>query len=121
MGDAVPGGILIVDDESVLTAVLAEVFDSEGFTVRTAPNGAIALNEHTRDPADIILSDVMMPVLDGLALIGALRERGDSTPVILMSAASHWVTATPDIPIVRKPFDINDVVEAVRAIVPPGD
>jgi len=116
-----PCSILIVDDESILAMLLADVFNDEGFTVRTAPNGAAALDEHARDPADLILSDVMMPIIDGLTLISVLRQRGDPTPVVLMSAVSPWVPTPPDVPILRKPFDIDHLLTVVCARVPPDE
>lgn len=111
-----PPDILIVDDEPILATVLAELLDSEGFVVRTAPNGAVALAEHTRLPADVILSDVMMPVVDGPTLVNELRRRGDSTPVVLLSAAPQRGERPPNVPFVPKPFDIDELLRVLNTV-----
>ncbi len=57
-----PNALLIVDDESLLVTVLTTFLDKEGFTVRTAPNGAVALTFHDEVSARLVLSDLMMPL-----------------------------------------------------------
>ncbi len=110
----VPPGILIVDDEPVLTAVLAEFLEDEGFQVRTAPNGAAALAAHLQTPADLILSDLMMPIMDGDTLVQELHQRGDDTPVVLMSAAGHFNGLSRRIQFLRKPFGLDEILVAVQ-------
>jgi len=113
-GDAVPTGILVVDDEPVLTSILTEFLTGEGFQVRTAPNGAVALDAQTHIPADLILSDIVMPIMDGYTLVEKLRQRGDHTPVVLMSAAGHFNGLARCVRFLRKPFDLDEVLALVR-------
>ena len=110
-----PRSILIVDDEPIIAATLAALFADEGYRVRQAFDGQAALDLVDRDPPDLIVTDVMMPLVDGVTLTRRLRERGDPTPVVLMSA----VYAAVDIPGVRflpKPFDLDAVVAAVGRV-----
>jgi DNA-binding response OmpR family regulator len=109
-----PAGLLIVDDEVVLTTVLADFFVSEGFAVRTAHNGATALAAHTHAPATVILSDIMMPIMDGYTLVQELRSRGDLTPVVLMSAAGHFDGRSRHVQFLRKPFDLDEALAVVH-------
>jgi two-component system alkaline phosphatase synthesis response regulator PhoP len=107
--------ILVVDDERTICDLLADLFEDEGFDVRRAYDGstALALAEHERP--DLILSDVMMPGLDGVTLTRHLRDRGLRTPVVLMSA----VYADIDLPHVRfvpKPFDVDDILAVVERL-----
>ncbi len=105
--------ILVVDDEPLLATILAVFLEEEGFLVRTARNGVEALVAHDQAPADLILSDVMMPILDGLTLVSDLRLRDDPTPVVLMSAESGWVDLPVDVLFVAKPFDLDELLSAV--------
>ena len=107
-----PPAVLVVDDELPLRQILADILTDEGFDVRSAPDGQAALTLHHETPADVILSDMMMPRLDGLGLVAALRESNDPTPIVLMSAAPR--PPLPDgIAWIAKPFDLDAVVEAV--------
>jgi two-component system response regulator AtoC len=120
----VPAEILVVDDEPSIASALAIVLIDEGHTVHTAQNGAEAVALLTRRPVDLIVSDVMMPMIDGLTLVRHLRRRGDRTPVVLMSAAPSAVVPPPGVRLIPKPFDLDemlDVVAGALADPPAGD
>lgn len=107
-----PALILVVDDESLIRDVLAEMLFDEGFRVHTAPDGQQALDQIGFEPPDLIISDVSMPKLDGVSLVHRLRERGDGMPVILMSA--RYVTVDlPGVRFIPKPFDIDHLAATV--------
>jgi DNA-binding response OmpR family regulator len=108
--------ILIVDDDPAIVAVLEQLLDDEGFEVRYALDGREALSEIRRIHPDVILSDIMMPTLDGVELTRALRDQGDPTPVVLMSAVFAGVDL-PGVRFIAKPFDVDQLVHVVhRAI-----
>lgn len=106
--------ILVVDDEHDITEVLAEVFDQEGYRVQRADNGRQVLDTIERDPPDVIITDVMMPVIDGVTLTRHLRDRGDQTPVVLMSAAFRDL-ALPGVRFVPKPFNLDHILRTVAS------
>jgi DNA-binding response OmpR family regulator len=108
--------ILIVDDEPSILEALAMALSDEGHIVRTARNGAEALDQLQAEPVDLIVSDVMMPKIDGHMLVDELRRRGDETPIMLMSAAAHAVRTTPGIPLLRKPFDLDELLSLVERV-----
>jgi DNA-binding response OmpR family regulator len=110
--------ILIVDDEPTLRESLANLFRDEGFFVRTAEDGLEALLLQRQTPADLILSDVNMPLVEGPDLIAELREAGDRTPVVLMSAANLPVCDLPGVRSLAKPFDLETVLALVTEVVP---
>jgi DNA-binding response OmpR family regulator len=108
--------VLVVDDERYIVDLLADLLEEEGYLVQRAYDGASAFEIIERDAPDLILADVMMPYLDGLALVGKLRERGMNVPIILMSAA-----VTPryaDVTFVPKPFDIDHVLHVIARELP---
>ena len=82
--------ILIVDDEPNFRHVMATVLLDAGYSVETAADGHIALEIIDVAPPDLIITDVMMPHLDGWALLNHAHERNPSLPVVLMSAGD-WI------------------------------
>jgi CheY-like chemotaxis protein len=102
--------VLIVDDDRPIVEALAGVLTEEGYQVRKAYDGLSALQEAEIQPPDLVLSDIAMPGMNGIALAERLRER--RIPVVLLSAA----VADPrlaDVPFVPKPFDLDLIVEVV--------
>jgi DNA-binding NtrC family response regulator len=80
-----PAKILIVDDDVQQRSDLAEMVQSIGFEVATACDGEDALAKLISFPANAILTDLMMPKMDGVALLKVLAERGDRTPTIVLT------------------------------------
>lgn len=108
--------VLVVDDERYIVDLLADLLEEEGYRVKRAYDGVGALEIVDHQVPDLVLADVMMPRLDGLALVRNLRERGLAIPVILMSAA-----VTPrysDVTFVPKPFDIDHVLDVIDSTLP---
>ncbi len=105
--------ILVVDDEPGIREIVATLLMEARFDVRAAADGRAALALHQDKPADLIVSDVMMPRLDGYGLVAVLRQRGDRTPVILLSAAGRPAGGNR-VYALGKPFDL-DVLMALVA------
>ena len=78
--------ILIAEDENVLRESLAELLVDEGYTVLQAPNGKVAYDLALQQPIDLVLSDIRMPEMDGLALLAGLQQLCPQTPVIVLTA-----------------------------------
>jgi len=77
--------VLVVDDDSQQRSDLAEMVQALGFQVATAADGEEALAKLTSFPANVILTDLVMPRMDGIALLRVLASRGDRTPVIVLT------------------------------------
>jgi two-component system, OmpR family, response regulator MprA len=106
--------VLVVDDEPAIREVIATLLEDEGYLVRHAKDGLEALDAINGDRIDLIVSDVVMPRLDGASLVRKLRRRGHLMPVVLMSA----VYADVDLPGVRfvpKPFEIDRLLGTVAS------
>ncbi len=80
--------ILVVDDDLDLCAMLSRFFEKHGFVVRSAGDALQALDILERDPVDFIISDLMMPHMDGLTFLDTLKRdpRFASIPVVLLTA-----------------------------------
>src|SRR5271156_4963002 len=81
--------ILIVDDDATTLATLARTFRLAGHEATVCDNAIRALELALARPFDLILSDVVMPRRDGLALLEDLRTRGVTAPVVMMSGQAH--------------------------------
>lgn len=109
--------ILVVEDEPAMREVLAALLSDEDFEVQTAPDDQAALELLESDtPADVIVSDVMMPNLDGHGLIAKLRETGNGIPVILMSAAGQPQATAPAVYAIGKPFEFDSMLHLIRTL-----
>ncbi|HWK80420.1 MAG TPA: response regulator [Thermomicrobiales bacterium] len=105
--------VLVVDDERYIVDLLTDLLDDEGYRVISAFDGLAALQKVKEEAPDLILADIMMPRLDGLALLTRIREEYSGVPVVLMSAA-----VTPlmhEVPYIAKPFDLDDLLDIVDA------
>jgi CheY-like chemotaxis protein len=78
--------ILVVDDDMGICRTLSELLAAEGCNVATAGDGAAALKKVESEPFDIVLTDVVMPNMDGYELLRILQERYPKLPVLMMTA-----------------------------------
>jgi DNA-binding response OmpR family regulator len=108
--------VLVVDDDPSMLSVLQQLLGDEGFEVSYAYDGRQALTEFTKDEPDLVVTDIMMPRLDGIALARKLREQGHKTPVVLISAVYDDVDL-PDVRFIPKPFDIEHFVQVIHRAV----
>jgi len=110
---------LVVDDEPHLRSILARLLTEEGFACRQAGNGQEALRELERQPADLIVSDIRMPEMDGIQLLPELRQRWPDSAVVMVTAVSDvrsaiWCLTQGALDYVAKPFQVEDVQARVR-------
>lgn len=114
--------VLVVDDEFGIANLLEDMLADEGHTVVIASNGRQALERAAVDRPDVILTDYMMPVMDGAALINALTNDSalKGVPVILMTSVPEPIVAercSGYTRYVRKPFKIFDLVDLVAGMI----
>lgn len=104
--------ILVVDDEPAIRGVLAAVLADEGYRVVTARDGQEALEQLAREHPDLILSDVTMPRMGGVALVRRICHRHRGVPVVVVSAY-HAGVDEPGVRFVPEPFDLDRLADAV--------
>jgi DNA-binding NtrC family response regulator len=80
--------VLVVDDDDAIRESLEMALERR-YEVVTAPNGRAALEALERQPVDVVLLDLMMPVLDGAGFMAEARRRGHGVPVVVMSAGTQ--------------------------------
>ena len=108
-----------MDDEPHLRSILVRLLTEEGFACRQAGNGREALRELEREPADLVISDIRMPEMDGLQLLPELRRRWPDSAVVMVTAVSDvrsaiWCLTQGALDYVAKPFQVEDVQARVR-------
>ena len=122
MADA---AILVVDDDAPIRRMLERTLVAEGYAVESAADGGDALVSVERSTPDLILLDVTMPGLDGLAVCRRLRDKGLATPVLLLTARDELddrvagLDAGADDYVV-KPFETVELLARVRALLRRG-
>ena len=119
--DGTPLRVLVVDDEQMLTDLLSMALRMEGWDVRTASSGFDALTAAREFTPDAMVLDIMMPDLDGMAVLQRLRQSGDDVPVLFLTAKDAvadrvaGLTAGGD-DYVTKPFSLEEVVARLRGL-----
>jgi two-component system chemotaxis response regulator CheY len=116
-----PECILVVDDTEFMVRVLEEIFTAEGYAVRTARNGLEALALYEETLPDLVTLDVVMPEMDGLEVLGRLRELDPSAKVIMVSAVGLEAKVMEAVRLgarnyILKPFERDKVLEAARRV-----
>jgi CheY-like chemotaxis protein len=110
--------ILVVEDDEPIRVMVAQILELEGYQVTTAKHGQAALEwlAHGGQPA-LILTDALMPVMDGLALVRALQQQGSTTPVMLMAASPYtprWAAELGVAAWIVKPFALEELLAGVE-------
>ena len=109
--------ILIVDDDPEILAMLRDFLEGEGMAVRTAANGAEALEALDEAAPALILLDMRMPVLDGWGFAEQFRERQLEYPIVVMTAAEsarRWAEEIGATGYIAKPFDVNELLQTIE-------
>ena len=111
--------ILVIDDERAIRNSMKEILSDEGYEVETAEDGASGLKAALSERCDAIFCDIKMPGMDGLELLGRLREEGVEAPVIMISGHGDIETAVECIKkgafdFIQKPLDLNRILISVK-------
>jgi CheY-like chemotaxis protein len=116
MGTPHAATVLVVDDEVGIRSLVQELLEDEGYRVLVAKDGAIAFAVAQRDPPDLIVSDLMMPGMDGRTLATRLHNTPATAhiPVVLMSTGYHPQPDDTFVAVIHKPFDVDVLLDAIR-------
>lgn len=113
--------VLLVEDEQTLADIIADTLAEKDFTVTVAYNGVEGLRAFDRERPQVVVTDIMMPGMDGLSLVAELRRRDPSVPILFLSARS----AAEDVvrgfeaggnDYLRKPFAMSELIVRLRAL-----
>ena len=114
--------ILIAEDDAELRELFQHVLENHGYEVSGVSDGRQALDALSKDYYDLLISDIMMPVMDGYELVRAVRESGLNTPVMMITAKDAFddmrmgfLSGTDDYMV--KPVNVNEMVLRVGALI----
>lgn len=113
--------ILIVEDDEDFNFILKTKFESEGFSVETAKNAIDGINLAEQKKPSIILTDVLMPNMNGIEMAKSIRESGNNVPIVFMTNLKDIdyvkeIQNSKDFSyIIKSDTRINEIVEKVRA------
>ena len=116
-----PKKILVVEDEPGIRLSLVDELESEGYQVFTAGDGETALAVAGREKPDLILLDLMLPVLDGYEVCKKLRMSGDRTPIIMLTVKDKEIDKVLGLELgaddyMTKPFSLRELTARVKAV-----
>ena len=113
--------ILLAEDEKNLNRIITEALQDEGYSVDSCLNGMDALEFCSGAVYDVIILDINMPRMDGLTVVRRLRERGDNTPVLFLTARDSVADRVEGLEsggdyYLVKPFDFKELMAVVRVM-----
>ena len=113
--------ILLVEDERMLAEILSDTLGDRNFEVVLAYDGVQALEIAGKEHFNVIVTDIMMPNMDGFTLVKKLRSKGCTTPVLFLTARSATEDLVKGFEIggndyLKKPFAIDELIVRVRAL-----
>ncbi|MEK8023288.1 MAG: response regulator [Candidatus Hydrogenedentota bacterium] len=113
------GSVLIVEDDRILRESIVELLTMHGLTVAWATDGQDALSTFRADPADMILTDIIMPKMGGLGLVKQIREFDFETPILILTGYASLDNCVEALraganDFIAKPFENAVLVEAVK-------
>lgn len=119
---SVPATVLVVDDDATIRRVLQLTLERAGLRVLVAEHGtqALAILDAAPGDVDLILTDVVMPEMDGVTLAGRVLARPDPPLLVFMSGYVHDPATLDHVlgrpaPFVQKPFDVDELAVRIRA------
>ena len=121
--------ILVIDDEELMLTFLKDLLEAEGYEVLTATNGAEGLALFESDPVDLVITDIIMPVKDGLDTILELKKKSPDFPVIAISAGGNIpkerylavASYMKNTKTLAKPFTRDELISAVQEHLQPDE
>jgi two-component system response regulator MtrA len=113
--------VLLIEDNENLAFGLSRSLEGEGFSVEIAPDGEAGLERARSEPPDLIVLDLMLPGVDGYTLLRTLREEGQKTPVLILTARAEEADKVFGFRLgaddyVTKPFGLAELLERVKAL-----
>ena len=114
--------VLIVDDDEQIRVLLQQMMEWAGFDVLVAENGKIAMQMQSRQPADLVITDLIMPEQEGLETISWLKKDYPGIKIIAISGGGRigpeaYLPAALELGadlVFSKPFDVQEVVDSVK-------
>ena len=113
--------ILLVEDDRSLSRAVSTILQKNNYSVDCVENGQIALDYLEEDIYDVVIMDIMMPVMDGITALKLLRKRGNNIPVLMLTAKTEIDDKVEGLDngandYLTKPFDTRELLARIRVL-----
>ena len=113
--------VLLIEDESALGMIVKDSLEVRGFTVRYATNGDVGLTMFQQERPDIVVADVMMPLMDGFSLAERIRQTDPDVPIMFLTARSQTADVVRGFELggndyLKKPFSLDELIVRINAL-----
>ena len=113
--------ILVVDDDKAAGEGLSCLLSKEGYSVDLAENGEIAFEKLTHRCYNLVVTDLMMPMMDGLRLLSRIKSTGNDCPVIVITAYANIenlisVYELGGVDVLEKPFEVQQLLDIIKRV-----
>jgi CheY-like chemotaxis protein len=116
--------ILVIDDEDEMRAMIRQLLEGEGYEVSEAPDGEIGMRKYKSKPCDLVITDIFMPVKEGIGTIVDLRRDFPDLKIIAITGGSRYspedfLSAAKAVGATRtfaKPFDLKEFLAAIKEL-----
>ena len=110
--------VLLAEDDDLVAVVLTTLLESHGFRVTMTHDGQHALDTEAKDAADLLVTDLRMPVMNGNELVRQIRQRRPELPILVITGYSECTPSEEPgrLVVLHKPFPMDSVVQAVREL-----
>jgi len=121
--------VLIIDDDEQIRVLLEQMMQWAGFEVAVAENGKIAMRLQQENPADLVITDLIMPEQEGLETISRLKKEYKGIKIIAISGGGRigpeaYLPAALELgadKVFSKPFDVQEIVDTVQRLLNPSE
>ena len=116
--------VLVIDDDEQIRVLLQQMMEWAGFDVMVAENGKVAMQMHSAQPADLVITDLIMPEQEGLETISRLKKESAGIKIIAISGGGRigpeaYLPAALELgadKVFSKPFDVQEIVSTVKEL-----
>jgi two-component system, OmpR family, response regulator len=114
--------LLVVEDETTIASDISDAFQAIGYVVECVADGESAWFKGSTEDYDAIVLDLNLPRLDGLSVLGKLRDEGVNTPILILTARNAWLQRVEGIDAgaddyLTKPFHMEELIARIGALI----
>jgi len=118
---SVKTSLLIIEDDDNISTAIAEYFSRAGYTVNAAPDGIAGIETATKNRPDVVVLDLMLPKMDGLAVCKELREKNPQMPILMLTAKDDVVDKVLGLEMgaddyITKPFSLRELEARIKSV-----
>lgn len=113
--------LLIIEDDESISSAIEEYFSRAGYTVHAAPDGVAGVESATKNRPDVVVLDLMLPKMDGLAVCKELRQKSPQIPILMLTAKDDVVDKVLGLEMgaddyITKPFSLREVEARIKSV-----